>query len=81
MKRRASGMPGESEPDWTAAVQQLAWEKDLNLSATAASNTLKERAITPLDQIHSPPGSRENLLTAPAVENNTVSLCSVVTGD
>lgn len=76
LKKRSSAVFGAGDPGITAAVKQLAWERDLNLSAgKPALHTEKpDRQLTPLDQIDSPPDSRPTTLSAPDTARTTVSI-------
>lgn len=74
MKKRSSGLfgGGEGDPDWTAAVEQLAWEKDLNLSTSGASAMKMDDGPAPLDQVDTPPDSRQQV-SGPPTESTMVS--------
>lgn len=74
LKKRSSGLfgGGEAEPDWTAAVEQLAWEKDLNLSTSGASAMKMDGEMAPLDQVDTPPDSRQQV-SGPPTESTMVS--------
>ena len=72
-KRASNGLLTEGDPAWTAAVQQLAWEKDLNLSATAKSLQHNNSGPTPLDEVNTPPDCGELTVTGPPTECTTVS--------
>jgi len=63
------GMGGD-EPDWTHAVEQLAWEKDLNLAAPALVGAPPP---PPLDQVDTPPQWDEPT-SAAATESTMVSI-------
>ncbi|XP_067930551.1 transient receptor potential cation channel subfamily V member 5-like [Watersipora subatra] len=72
-KRRAScGMLSEGDPDWTAAVHQLAWEKDLHLSSEAATLKHNLNHPPPLDEINTPPDSDEHRVAGPPTESTTM---------
>lgn len=73
LKRRASGgLFGDIDPDWTAAVEQLAWEKDLDLSASAGGAAIQISRPAPLDHVNSPPASTEHKLSEAPTETSTV---------
>lgn len=80
LKKGGSMLLGDGDPDWTAAVEQLAWEKDLNLAAGGAAagvallNKAAHNGPTPLDEAKPPLDSSENgMSNGASTETTTVS--------
>lgn len=76
IKKRSSGLFGldGAEPDWTAAVEQLAWEKDLNLSGGGVGLQMSDFEPAPLDQVDTPPAEHGTMsLGSPPTEFTNVS--------
>lgn len=76
IKKRSSGLGGVDfgDADWTSAVEQLAWEKDLNLSSSGVSLPLPTiKPPTPLDRIDTPPEIPDHHVTNHSTETTLVN--------